>query len=77
VIDELCNIIRKGCTLDEFKKACTELSQKDQEESKTGDLQKDLENEFYSIVGTQGWSVLHAASSSNNIEIVDYLLNKK
>lgn len=35
VVDELCNIIKKGCTLDEFKRAITELTM--EEEKKDDD----------------------------------------
>jgi len=83
VVDELCNVIKKGCTLDEFKRAMSELLQpeiNDQEEEKI--MRKNTAipaiQEFdFSLIGTQGWSVLHQACTSGNSEIVEYLLQKK
>lgn len=79
-VDELCNILRKGCSLLEFKNACIEFHSKDQEEEvKAGDTvqQPEIDNEFFSVIGTLGWSVIHAACSSNNAEVVEYLINKR
>lgn len=78
VVDELCNMIRKGCTLAEFKKAAKEFMNTD-EERKEGDVspQQEIDLEFFSTLGTQGWSALHAAVTQNNLELVEYLLTKK
>lgn len=32
VVDELCNVIKKGCNLDEFKRAMMELLEEDGKE---------------------------------------------
>jgi ankyrin repeat protein len=29
------------------------------------------------VIGTLGWGVIHAACSSNNAEVVEYLINKR
>jgi hypothetical protein len=88
-VDELCNIIRNGCTLLDFKNASKEFHIKtadDKEEMKAGDTSsrayaennhQEIDNEFFSIIGTQGWGIIHAACSSNNTEIVEYLINKR
>ena len=47
------------------------------EELKSGDEGPQIDNEFYQTIGSQGWSVLHAACSSNNIELADYLISKR
>lgn len=89
MVDELCNMIKRGCSLGEFKKACQELmSQQDsQQEEKKDDgglglrmglgEPTEIDNEFFSTIGTQGWSVLHSACSHNNTEIVEYLISKR
>ena len=60
-MDELCNIIRRGCNLEDFKNACQEfhISNDDKnEEVKAGDIKhknakhQDIDNEFFSIIGT-------------------------
>lgn len=77
VVDELTNIIKRGCTLEDFKKGCQELLQV--EELKDGEERKhiDIEKRFFETIGTSGWSVLHSACSCNNVEIVEYLTTKK
>ncbi len=35
VVDELCNVIKKGCTLEEFKRAMMELLQEESKENDT------------------------------------------
>ncbi len=75
VVDEVCKKVRDGCTLREFKKWCEELYF--QEEVKGEGADQEINNEFYSIIGSQGWGLLHAACSSNNTEIVEYIINKK
>jgi ankyrin repeat protein len=79
----------KGCNLQEFKKAMMELLMADEEEKKDDILaaidkiDKNgkialIEREFdFSLVGTKGWSILHKACSAGNVEIVEYLLQKK
>jgi hypothetical protein len=54
VIDELCNMIRKGCTLDEFKKATREFMiqpEAPHEENKEGEVtppaMQEIDNEFF------------------------------
>lgn len=82
VVDELCNVIMKGCTLDEFKKAITELLQTGEEEKKEDDggqggadgNQHDFD---FSTIGTKGMNMIHKACSVGNSEIVEYLLHKK
>ena len=89
MVDELCNILMKGCNLEEFKKAFYELTLNDEEEKKDDILaaidkiDKNekislIEKEFdFSLVGTKGWSILHKACSAGNVDIVEYLLSKK
>lgn len=78
VVDEICNIIKKGCTLQEFKRAVEELTQneetKDEEFKKDGNLTHNKSNFDFSTIGNNGWSILHTACSSGNHEIVEYLL---
>ncbi len=66
----------------EFKKACEDFLQtlnQNDEESKTGEPSTpvEIDNEFFATLGATGLSVLHAACSQNNIEITEYLLNKR
>ena len=59
-MDELCNLIRKGCSIDEFKKASSEFMQTeklDQEETKGADDHShqlknyDIDNDFFQTIG--------------------------
>lgn len=50
VMDELCSILKKGCTLQEFKNAAAEFSAP--EERKASDEPPaDIDNEFFSTIG--------------------------
>ena len=40
-------------------------------------MNQEIDSEFYGTIGGQGWGLIHAACSSNNTEIVEYLMNKK
>lgn len=71
VMDELCSLLKRGCTLEEFKNAAQEFMT--QEESDA----PDIDNEFFSLIGLQGWSAIHSACSQNNTEVVEYLVNKR
>ena len=64
VVDELCSLVRKGCSLDEFKKAALMNNEA-------------VDNQFYGMLGSQGWAVVHAACSSCNLEVVEHLLLEK
>ena len=65
------------CSLDEFKKWCRELYFEEESKGDGGNSQLEIDNEFYSTIGGQGWGLIHAACSSNNTELVEYLINKK
>jgi len=81
VVDELCNVIMKGCTLDDFKKAIKELLQNEEEEKKESENKeeiKEFDEKFdYSTIGTKGWNMIHKACSAGNHDVVEYLLLKK
>ena len=77
-MDEVCKKVREGCTIDEFRRWCSELYFEEETKQDGGaGNQMEIESEFYSTIGGQGWGLLHAACSANNTEIVEYLINKK
>ena len=71
VVDELCTILKRGCTLEEFKKATSEFMQQQtlnedpREEKKASEddhiIHHEIDDSFFSTIGVHGWSVLHAA----------------
>ena len=53
-------MINKGCTLVEFKKAASEFTMAEERKG-TDELAPEIDNEFFSTIGLQGWSSIHAA----------------
>jgi hypothetical protein len=75
LVDELAQMIREGVSIKEFVFNCkNKLGEDIDQNEKDADL--DVKFDF-NIIGSKGWSCLHAGCSSGNTEIVEFLLVKK
>ncbi len=75
IVDELCSIIRKCCSLKEFVFYCKHLLN---EEQTITDKEEDLDVRMnFDVVGAKGWNCLHAACSAGNTEVAEFLILKK
>ena len=75
LVDELAQMIREGVSIKEFVFNCkNKLGEDIDQNEKDADL--DVKFDF-NIIGSKGWSCLHAGCSSGNTEIIEFLLVKK
>lgn len=73
IVDELCNAIKQGFNLKEFKYFCQQIFSVDAK----GNPKANSENFNFNFetIGSQGWNCLHVACTTGKADIVEYLLN--